>query len=1018
MLDSLLVRRRPYVLSFAASLLIALPAAAQEPESPPAPATDAPAAAAEPAVAKPDPDAVFAAVAGSTPWRLLGTANMGGRVTDVEAHPDQRNIWYLGTACAGVWKTVNAGTTWERVFQGEGSASIGDVAVAPSNPDVVWVGTGEENARNSVTFGDGVYKSTDGGRTFAHMGLRESLQTGHIAIHPRDADIVFVAALGRFWGANPDRGVFRTKDGGKTWQKVLYVDDATGAIDVRVDPLEPSIVHACLYQVRRDEFCSNDPAVRFGEHAGYYRSEDGGDTWTRVTAGLPTCKWGRSGLTVFAPDPQKLYLIIESERSGWATGSQRMRGDDESGNAYLGVQAENPPEGDGAKLTSITKDGPAATAGLQSGDLVVALGEESIETWPDLQRAIRRAKGGEKAKLKVKRDGQDLEIEVTWGTREGEGETDADPYAGPYSGRLYGQRENVQLRQGKDGHETGGVFRSEDRGVTWKRVNSLTDRPFYFSKLAVDPGNVDVIWSCGVPVFKSTDGGKRFRQVQRSIHVDFHALWVDPKDGDHVLLGGDGGLHETHDGARTWAHVDNLSLGQWYHVDVDTSDPYRVYGGLQDNGTWGGPVLTRWTEGIAIGDWVTLAGGDGFGAAADQTEAGIVICTSQNGGLVRADLRNGGNGGVRKPGDAGPFNWDTPFFLSPHNQKILYFAGRRAVRSLDQGRNSTSISPELGLTKRGTATAMAESPLEAGLLYAGTDDGAFWRSRDGGANWEEIHDKVTGLRGPRYVSSIHPSRHEAGRVYVTFDGHRSDDNSTYVFVSEDHGDSWRSLTESLPKEQPCFCVVEDPRVEDLLFLGTETTCWASRDRGTSWHRFAKELPTVQVRDLVIQDRDADLVAATHGHGAAVIDISALRQIDADTGKDGVHLFRPELVTRWVMRSRGTQGNREWFSANPPSGATIRVWTQQAPPANTRVAILDIRGETVATLDLAEESGAQTLRWEMRGAGRRRGREVEAGSYAARLTIGEKSWSVPITVRDDPSAASHPFAEAAFPTTRQ
>jgi hypothetical protein len=374
---------------------------------------------------------------------------------------------------------------------------------------------------------------------------------------------------------------------------------------------------------------------------------------------------------------------------------------------------------------------------------------------------------------------------------------------------------------------------------------------------------------------------------------------------------------------------------------------------------------------------------------------------------------------VRKPDDAGPFNWDTPFFLSPHNQKILYFAGRRAVRSLDQGRNSTSISPELGLTTRGTATAFAESPRRAGLLYVGTDDGAFWRSEDGGANWEEIHSKVTGLRGPRYVSSIHPSRHEDGRVYVTFDGHRSDDNSTYVFVSEDMGESWRALTDTLPKTQPCFVVVEDPRVEDLLFLGTEVTCWASRDRGASWQRFAKDLPTVQVRDLVIHDREADLVAATHGHGCAVVDISALRQIDEDSGADGAVLFTPERVTRWLMRSRGTQGDREWFAPNPPLGATVRLWLAEAPKATTRVAILDVRGESVATLEVPAAAGFHSLQWEMGAAGRRRGRPAEAGSYAARLTLGERSWSVPILVRDDPGGASHPFAESVtLPPSRQ
>jgi photosystem II stability/assembly factor-like uncharacterized protein len=966
----------------------------------PATGTNPPADLAAAAPASPAPDA-FAALAPKVEWRELGPANMGGRITDIDVHPSQPEVWYLATAGSGVMKTSNAGITWQSLFRNEGTSSIGDVAIAPSNPEVVWVGTGEENGRNSVSYGDGVYKSVDGGKTFAHMGLRETFQIGHVAIHPMDADIVFVAALGRLWGDNPDRGVFRTTDGGKTWRKVLYLDEKTGCIDVRIDHKDPNIVHACMYERRRDQFDSNDPAVRFGSKSGYFRSADGGDTWQRVSDGLPTCQWGRSAMTMHAGDSKILYMQVETERSGWANGHERFRGGEPSGNAYMGVQSENPNEGDGARLTAVTKDGPADKAGFRVGDVVTAIAGQAVEDNRELTRLIRTQNGGQKSKVAITRGDEKLEIEIEWGTREGGGEQEEDRLAGQYSGRLYGQRENVQRRQGDDGFETGGIFRSNDGGLHWERVNSLTDRPFYFSKIAVAPTDADTVWSCGIPVFKSTDGGKRFRQVQRSIHVDFHGLWIDPRDVDHVLVVGDGGIHQTHDGGRGWEQLDNFVVGQFYKVDIDTSEPYRVYGGLQDNGTWGGPSRSRWSEGVSTDEWDTIAGGDGFGAAVDRTDPSIVICTSQNGGMLRVDVARGGTRGVSKPRDAGPWNWDTPFFLSPHNQKVLYFAGRKVARSMDQGGSSESISPELGLTDRGTATAIAESPRVAGLLYVGTDDGALWRSRDGGKNWDAIHNQVTGLRGPRYVSSIHASHHEDGRVYVTFDGHRQDDETTYVFVSEDMGDSWRSLTDGLPRSQPCFCVIEDPVAEDLLFLGTEVGCWTSPDRGTSWHRFGRELPTVQVRDLVIAERDADLVAATHGRGIMAIDIRSLREAVGEARKADVHLFAPEVITKWRTRSRGVQGQREWFAPNPAGGATIALFCAKAPSDKATLEVRDLLGERVGSVEFEKVAGAQILEFS--------GRNLRPGSYGVVFTDGEVTRSVPLFVRPDPAPHTHPLS---------
>jgi photosystem II stability/assembly factor-like uncharacterized protein len=973
-------------------------------------------AAAEPST--PFTPAHVAAVA----WRNLGPANMGGRITDIDVPVGRPATMYVATAGGGLWKTVNAGTTWAALFQDQATVSIGDVAVAPSNPDIVWIGSGEENARNSVQWGDGVYKSTDGGATFRNTGLRETFQIGHIEIHPHDADIVYVAALGRLWSHNPDRGVYRTKDGGKTWQKVLFLDEKTGAIDVRLDPRDPNTVYACAYERMRDGFDGNDPAVRFGARSGLYKSTDGGDTWRRITNGLPTCQWGRSGLSVYAKDPKTLFLIVETERSGWATGEQMTGGRAaQVGGAYMGINGEDGE--DGARLTMVTPDGPSATAGLEAGDVIVKLDEEAIANYADLLRTIRAAESGAKVKVTFRRGEEQKETELTYGTREAPeagggglaGAFGGGGSNGPFGGRLGGQQPNVQDQQGDLGFETGGIFRSDDHGETWTRVNSLTDRPFYYSVIAVDPQDDQNVYSCGVPFYASKDGGKTFRPAQGSIHVDFHAVWIDPQDSDHVVVGCDGGLHVTWDRCRTWELVNNFSVGQPYHVAVDSQDPYWVYGGLQDNGTWGGPSRTRWREGIVRDDWVTIYSGDGFGAAVDADDPSQVYATSQNGGLGRVNMRTGSTASVQKPRGV-QWNWDTPFFLSPHNQRILYFAGSKACRSFDRGRTSEAISDTLGLTERGTATAFAESPRRAGLLYAGTDDGALWRTTDGGRTWEEIHQKVLGMPGPRYVSSIQPSWHRAERVYVTFEGHRSDDFDTHVYVSEDGGDTWTDLIANLPDE-PAHVLREDPRNQDLLFLGTEFACYASLDRGQSWLRLGNGLPTVAVRDLAIQDRDGDLAAATHGQGFFVLDIAPLRQMTAEVGAADAHLFAPEVATLWVMRRMSLLGDKEWRAPNPPDGATIYVFHRDEPPADAKVTVHDIAGEVVATLPLARKSGLQALQWTTRAARgpRAQGAGAVAGNYSVRYRHGERELIQPLVLRDDPAGAVTPLSDPSTST---
>ncbi|MGE3175509.1 MAG: PDZ domain-containing protein [Planctomycetota bacterium] len=1019
-------------------------------ESPP-PGTSTPAAT---AAATSDPVATSAAgaprydVLSAPAWRALGPANPTGRITDLAVHPSDTSKWFVGTAGGGVFVTDNRGTTWSGASTGLASMSIGDVAVAPSDPAIVWVGTGEENARNSVQWGDGVYKSTDGGKTFAAAGLRDTFQIGHVEIHPTEPDTVYVAALGTLWSPNAARGVYRTRDGGQSWEHVLFVDEDTGCIDVRLDPAKPSVVLACMYERRRDRFDGNDPAVRFGENAGLWRSEDGGDTWARSGpgSGLPTCQWGRSGLDVRSGldgAPSSWHLIVETERSGWATGDRKDREDGDpippeeqeqqqrrqrQGRrqpAVMGIGGEG-ADGDedapGAVLTEVTDDGAAAQAGLQPGDRITRIDDTGIADYGALIEFVRGARGGQEVQVtyvRVDEAGADVEATaaLTFGTR---GQTVGGPN-GPYGARLNGQRANVQDYQGDHGFETGGVFRSDNGGASWARINSLTERPFYYSVLRTDPQDPQHLYAVGTSLWASHDGGATFAVTHKDIHVDFHAIWIDPHDGRHLLAGCDGGVNESFDRGATWQVHAGFCAAQYYDVTADNSEPYNVIGGLQDNGTWVGPSRTRYREGITWHDWKTVYGGDGFGAVTDPEEPWILFCTSQGGALGMLDLRSGRQTRIRRERPDGEhakvtpkFNWDAPFALSPHNRLLLWSAGTFLYRSdryahLDQrerggpaplqnadGLRAEVVSPPLGLTDAGTATALAESPLVRGLLYVGTDDGALWRREPDGA-WTELHAHLPAMPGPRYVSDLWPSQHAADRVYVTLDGHRDDDRRTYVLVSEDRGATWASLATGLPSYEPCYAFAEDPRNQDLLFLGTEYGCHASLDRGARWQPLGRDLPITAVRDLFVHDRDGDLIAATHGQGVFVLDIAPLRQWNDEVVGAATHLFAPEDAVLWRMTSRGMQGDRGFRADNPPYGVAFWLFCAAPPAAAPKLTVHDVTGAKVAEVEAAARAGLQRVQWDAR----LDNRLAPTGSYSVRLADGDDTQVRAFRLRPDP-----------------
>lgn len=825
--------------------------------------------------------------------RPIGPANMSGRVTDVAVVESRPSTIYVGTGSGGVWKTVNNGTTWTPLFDKQPVSSIGDVTVAPSNPDLIWVGTGESNPRNSVSAGNGVYKSADGGKTWFPMGLAETQHIGRMVIHPTNPDIVYVAAMGHFWGPNPERGVYKTIDGGKSWQLVKFLNEDTGFIDLSMDPTDPEVLYGCAYRVRRDGFSGGNPAVQFGDAAGLYKTEDGGKSWTRLTQGLPTRPMGRCGIDVWRKDPRIVYAVIQTD-----------------------------------------------------------------------QTDIRQVPG--------------------------------------------------QLPKAGNKPETGGIFRSADAGRTWTKLNDLCPRPFYYGQIRIDPTDAKRLYVLGVRMFVSDDGGTTFRDDGApGIHVDHHALWIDGRDRDHLVLGCDGGLNYSYDRGKNWESLMNLPLGQFYAIGVDMSKPYRVYGGLQDNGSWGGPSATRSFEGITLADWSRLMGADGFYCQADPTDPDTVYAEIQYcRNLVRFNLATGDEKDVRPQAPRGTtyrFNWNTPFLISPHNPRILYLGGNFVFRSVDRGDHWQTISPDLTRGKPGpsastghTLSTLAESPRRPGLLWAGSDDGRVHVSRDGGVSWTDVSDKIPDLPPERWITRIEPSPHADGTAFLSIDRHRNDDLASYLFKTTDYGATWQSLTANLPASGPVHIVRADARNPQLLFVGTEHGLFASTDGGQKWHKLGGNLPTVPVHDLVIHPRDRELVIATHGRSIWIMDIAPLQELTPKVLEGSAHLFdvKPATIFNY-RRSRGLTGGRFSAAPNPPYGTAIHYYLAEAPAGLVKLTISDLLGLTVMEFKTAKEPGLHKVQWNLTrnlGLGPVRvPTPVPAGDYLVRLEIGDKVWTRKVRV---------------------
>lgn len=848
----------------------------------------------------------------SLSWRNIGPANMSGRVADVEGVPGNPNIIYVGSASGGVWKTESGGVRWTPIFDRQGSQSIGDIAIEEKNPDVIWVGTGESNARNSVSFGDGVYKSTDGGKSWKSVGLKETNSISKIIIHPTNPDIVYVAAVGRLWGANEERGVFMTTDGGKSWTKVLYIDQNHGASDLEIDQQNPNILYAGMWLFERKPWTHTSGS----DKGGVFRSIDGGRTWNKVTNGLPKMI-GRIGLAVAKSSPNIVYAIIEAKE--------------------------------------------------------------------------------------------------------------------------------------------GALYRSDNKGESFQMVyqrNNIVGRGFYYTTVRVDPTNENKVFAVSSPLYASIDGGRTFRTIAQSIHIDYHAMWIDPQNPKRMWVGQDGGVAFSNDGGVSWEAVGNLPLGQFYQVFADNRQPfYYLSGGLQDNGTWTGPSRNKEFAGIMNDDWRMVSFGDGFYAIAHPDNPDLYLTESQSGNVYRTDWRTREQQFVvpyYAPGGAAEnnkfrFNWNAPLIPSPYDKNTVYLAGNALFKSTDFGLTWTQISQDLTTNNKErlkdaggpifpentsaeyfcTIISVAESPMQAGLIWVGTDDGNLQVTTDGGKTWNNVSKNVPKVPADSSVSHVEPSRVNANTVYVSYDRHKFDDYKPYIFKSTDGGKDFTNITGDLPANAYVHVVREDPKNPSLIYAGTEIGLFATNNGGKNWFSLGlRNFPNVAVHDIIIHPRENDLIVATHGRALWILDdATPIQQLTSDVLKSETYLFDVRHAIRFSAGfSRYGIGDRAFLGPNPPNGALIYYYLKDKPDEKTsvKVQIFDANGKLVfENKNAPKEKGLNRYIWGATYEGARqrrppteqqiqffgppRGPSVVPGTYTVKLTVGDKSaLEKKVEVRLDPT----------------
>jgi photosystem II stability/assembly factor-like uncharacterized protein len=859
-------------------------------------------------------------------FRNLGPAVGGGRVTAVVGVPGKPNIYYAGAGGGGVFLTQDGGLSWKPIFEKESTASIGAIALAPSNPNLVWVGTGEKNIRNDVVTGKGVYFSSDAGATWKFMGLKDAGQISNIAIDPRDPNTVFVAVLGHAWGPNADRGVFRTSDGGKTWQKVLFVDEDTGASSLVMDPGNPMVLFAGMWRVRRYPWMLDSG----GASGGIFRSIDGGNTWKKLTDGLPEEATGRIGLGAAPSNPRHIYALVENKK--------------------------------------------------------------------------------------------------------------------------------------------GTLYDSTDLGDHWKMVSNnhtLAARGFYFSELVVAPQDENKIYFLSFNIMLSEDGGKTARATSARVHVDHHAMWIDPEDPNRMINGNDGGVYISSDAGKTWRYLDNLPIEQFYSVAEDDETPYNLCGGLQDNNGWCGPSNNLSRGGITGFDWYTVTGGDGeYVVPARGKGVHLVYTDSQNGSIQRVNNENGMSSFIRpylqgvqsmKPADLKyRFNWTSPIAVSATDPNEVYLGGNVLFRSTDGGAHWTPISPDLtrndktkqqssggpifldlsGAETVGAILSMSISPVDPKTIWVGTDDGVAQVTRDGGKTWTNATTSIPSLPQWGRIQQIEASPHDANSAYVAVDFHEVDNNKPYVFKTHDGGKTWTSIAQGLPQDDPARVVREDPNRKGFLVLGTDTSLFYSSDDGAHWTALKSNFPTVPVYDIKILKKTHDLVVATHGRGLFVMDdITPLEESGAELAKSDFHLYPIQPAINWHFWNKHGFTSGGYVAPNPVSGAVITYYLPQEikPSAEhgghgrqqspVKITITDSSGKVVRTvLNGPSKYGINRVSWNLRYDGPKKlnflpppdqseeeesffgpitGPAALPGTYKVAVAVGGKTETQSVEVQTDP-----------------
>lgn len=833
--------------------------------------------------------------------RQIGPALMSGRVIDLEAHPTNPRIFYVGSAGGGVWKTQDGGVSFNPIFE-EHCQSIGSIEVDPNDPDnTIYVGTGEIWTRNSVSIGDGLYKSTDGGNNWTKLGFEKSERIANIIVNPKNPQEIYVGVLGALWSDSEERGVYKSTDGGTTWNKILYVDATTGCADMAMDPNDPNTLYASMWEFRRTAWSFNSG----GDKSALYKSTDGGKSWNKIHNGFPKGKLGRLAIAVAPSNSKVLYTVIEAEED-----------------------------------------------------------------------------------------------------------------------------------------ERKGLYRSDDAGANWTQLNNdfgITVRPFYFSRITVDPRDEDVVVKAGLSGSISRDGGKTFKSLG-SMHADIHDVIFGVKDSDRMYSGTDGGVYRSYNGGTTFEMTKDLPLSQFYHISIDDAEPYNIYGGLQDNGSWSGPSSAG--GGIKAANWKSLGFGDGFRVLKHPTKN---ITYSEMQGAENVWRYDDDKKVVKtvqplaKEGDPKlRFNWNAPMATSPHNPDRFYMGSQFLHRSNDMGNTWKIISPDLttndkskqnqensgGLSKDNsgaenhtTIFTITESPLNENIIWVGTDDGNVQVSRDGGKSWKNTSENINGLPANTWVYHIEASVHGEGIAYAVFDGHTRGDMKPYAYKTTNFGKTWTNI---ITDDVPVFArsIQEDFKNENLLFLGTEMGLYVTLDGGKSWSRYDKNVPPVAIHHLEMHAKTNDLVLGTHGRGVIILDnISPLREINKESLAEKLHFFEsPTFVMRESSGGFGASSGyqTEWYGGNPSRSAQIKyILPKRHTFGKMTMEIQDMEGNKIVPIGPGKNKGINTVYWgyNMKSPKIAKGKtfsfsgfsapQVTAGQYKAVITKGKKVYEHVFTVENDP-----------------